>query len=154
MRESFDGRLAGALRKALVNNGINPNGAELNAITASMSGFFVSEVEGTVSDPAELAKVQKDIKAKQPKAEPVKPSVNRPAILSVMPPGGQVGSTITIKGENFGASGEVQFSGKAAVVATWTNNVVVTIVPKDATTGMLVVTADGLSSSASFTVLP
>lgn len=168
MREGFQARMSGAMLKAMQSNGINPNGAEMNAITAQMEPFFVSEMESTVGDPKELAKVHTELKAKvdaavavkaAEKPAPVAPSVTKPVILTVSPIGGQVGSTVTLKGTGFGSlspHGVVSLGGKAPQQITgWTDTVIVFVVPKDASTGELVVTVNGVASAGvPFTVLP
>ena len=167
MREGFQARLSGAMLKAMQSNGINPNGAEMNAITAQMEPFFVSELGATVSDPKELAKVQAEMKAKvdaavavkaTEKPTPVAPSVIKPVILTVSPVGGQVGSTITLKGTGFGSlspQSTVSLGGKTVQPTGWTDTVVVLTVPKESSTGDLAVTVNGVASNGvPFTVLP
>jgi hypothetical protein len=165
MREGFQARLSGAMLKAMQSNGINPNGAEMNAITAQMEPFFVSEMESTVGDPKELSKIQDEMKAKSGVAVAMKateksvlaaPSVTKPMILTVFPVGGQVGTSVTIKGSGFGANaGRVELVGKLMQHSVWADTVIVATVPKESSTGDLVVTVNGVASNGvPFTVLP
>jgi len=82
-----------------------------------------------------------------------------PAITSLVPNSGPVGSSVTIFGSGFGSSqgtGTVNFNGIQAAVNSWTDGFILAIVPSGATSGNVVVTTDqaGLTSGASFTVLP
>ncbi len=81
-----------------------------------------------------------------------------PAITSLTPNNGTVGSTVTITGISFGASkgtGSVTFNGTAATdITSWSDTEIVCTVPAGATTGNIVVTNDyGYASAGSaFTV--
>jgi hypothetical protein len=81
-----------------------------------------------------------------------------PAITSVAPTSGPVGTSVTVNGANFGAtqgSGSVKFNGTVASPTSWSNTSVVAPVPSGATTGNIVVTASGAPSNGiAFTVLP
>ena len=82
-----------------------------------------------------------------------------PNITSVSPTSGAVGASVTITGTNFGStqgSGSVSFNGVAAsAIGSWSAASIVVTVPTGATTGNVVVTANGLASNGvSFTVLP
>jgi IPT/TIG domain len=81
-----------------------------------------------------------------------------PAIVSVSPSSGRVGSSVTIAGINFGATqgaNTVTFNGVTGTPMSWaTNNLVVTV-PAGAASGSVIVTAGGLPSNAvTFTVTP
>lgn len=76
-----------------------------------------------------------------------------PVISSLSPNSGVVGTAVTITGSNFGASGTVTFNGTAASVSSWGATSISTTVPSGASTGNVVVTANGLSSNGmTFTV--
>jgi hypothetical protein len=80
-----------------------------------------------------------------------------PAITSLGPTSGSVGTAITIYGTGFGATqsgGSVTFNGTLATVHTWTPTGIVASVPTGAITGSVVVTAAGQNSNGhAFTVL-
>src|SRR5207245_630304 len=81
-----------------------------------------------------------------------------PAITSLSPASGAVGTAVTISGTNFGATqgtGTVTFNGTTATVTSWSATSIVAPVPAGATTGNIVVRAAGVNSNGvSFTVLP
>jgi len=82
-----------------------------------------------------------------------------PAIDTLIPGSGPVGSAIVIAGSNLGATqggSTVTFNGTAAVVSSWSNTSVVAQVPAGAASGNVVVTAAGGVSTAglNFTVAP
>ena len=78
-----------------------------------------------------------------------------PKITSLSPTSGAVGTSVTITGTNFGSTqgtGFVAFNGTVAS-PTWGNNTITVPVPAGATTGNVVVTANGADSNGvSFTV--
>ena len=80
-----------------------------------------------------------------------------PAISSLNPTSGQVGTSVTINGTNFGATqgtSSVTFNGIAAAVTAWSTSAITATVPT-AGSGNVVVTVSGVASSGvSFTVLP
>jgi hypothetical protein len=176
MRESFEGKLSGTLNKALTDNGINPNGGELGRITGVVLAAVQEEVELIVSDSKELDKFRAEAKkkadAKAAANKPVgatevpqqnwrrrwQPPVASPSVLSLSTTGGQVGSTVTIKGSGFAAQqgqSAVTFNGKPATISSWGENVIVASVPAGATSGELAVTVNGVKSTgAPFVVLP
>jgi hypothetical protein len=85
--------------------------------------------------------------------------VAAPSITSLSPTSGAVGASVTITGANFGStqgSGSVTFNGTTAtMIGNWGATSIVATVPTGATTGNVVVTANGLASNGvSFTVLP
>ena len=79
-----------------------------------------------------------------------------PAIVSLSPAVGPVGTSVTITGSNFGASqgsSTVTFNGTAASPSSWGNTSIVASVPAGATTGPVVVTVGGVASNGvTFTV--
>jgi len=81
-----------------------------------------------------------------------------PSISSLSPTSGPVGSSVTITGTNFGTTqgtSSVTFNGTTAIPGSWSATSIVVPVPSGATTGNVVVTANGSSSPGSaFTVLP
>jgi hypothetical protein len=81
-----------------------------------------------------------------------------PTITSLSSASGPVGSSLTITGTNFGSSqgaSTVTFNGVSAGVAvSWSDTSITVIVPSGATTGNVVVTVGGQSSTpAPFTVI-
>lgn len=80
------------------------------------------------------------------------------SITSLNPGSGIVGSYVTITGSNFGSSqgsSTVTFNGtQSTSISSWSDNTIVCIVPVGATTGNLVVQAQGFKSNAVvFTVI-
>ena len=87
--------------------------------------------------------------------------IQPPSLASLNPASGGVGTPVTITGSNFGANqssvnGTVTFNGVSAAPATnWSATSIVVNVPFGATTGPVVVTANGMASNGlNFTVLP
>src|SRR5229473_943677 len=73
-----------------------------------------------------------------------------PAITSLAPNTGAIGSVVTITGTNFGPSqgnGSVKFGTVVATVSSWSPTSIVATVPTGAVTGSVVVTAAGGISS-------
>jgi RHS repeat-associated protein len=87
-----------------------------------------------------------------------KSSATGPAITSLSPTSGAIGTSVTITGTNFGSpqgGSTVTFNGTSASVSTWSLTSIVATVPSGATTGNVVVTVSGLASNGmSFTVTP
>jgi len=83
-------------------------------------------------------------------------SASAPHISSLAPSAGAVGASVTISGTAFGiATGTVSFNGTAATVSSWSDTSIVVQVPTGATTGSVVVTANGVASNGvTFTVVP
>ncbi|HXJ06004.1 MAG TPA: IPT/TIG domain-containing protein [Candidatus Acidoferrum sp.] len=79
-----------------------------------------------------------------------------PAITSLNPVLGQVGTSVTISGTNFGAtqgSSTVTFNGTAATPTSWSATTITAPVPVGATTGNVVVSVGGVASNGlNFTV--
>lgn len=81
-----------------------------------------------------------------------------PAVNSVFPTSGPVGTVVTIAGTSFGANqgtSTVTFNGVLATPTIWSNTQIVVPVPNGATTGNVVVTVGGIASNVgSFAVAP
>jgi len=79
-----------------------------------------------------------------------------PTITSLSPTSGAVGTSVTIKGTNFGAtqgSSVVTFSGTEATPTSWSATSIVAKVPAGATSGNVIVAVGGIASNgAAFTV--
>jgi RHS repeat-associated protein len=79
-----------------------------------------------------------------------------PAIATVSPVGGPVGTQVTVSGSGFGATqGSLTFSGTAATsISSWSDSQVVAAIPSGATTGAVKVVNGGVNSNTnvSFTV--
>jgi len=77
--------------------------------------------------------------------------VTAPSVSNLNPSSGAVGSTVTIKGTNFGSpqgNSTVSFNGvKATTINSWSNTQISADVPATATTGPVVVTVDGSASN-------
>jgi len=80
-----------------------------------------------------------------------------PSISSLSPTSGQVGTSVTVSGSNFGATqgtSTVKFNGTTATPTTWSDTSVVAPVPAGASTGPAVVTLAGAASNGvTFTVI-
>jgi hypothetical protein len=90
-------------------------------------------------------------------ATPISPEGQpTPAIVSLSPTSGRVGTSVVIAGINFGnaqGSASVTFNGAPATATAWATNSLTVTVPGGATTGNVIVNAGGLpSNSMSFTV--
>ena len=71
-----------------------------------------------------------------------------PNITGISPNPGAVGTSVTITGTSFGSSpGLVTFNGPSATPTSWTSRSIAVLVPTGATTGNVVVTVSGVSSS-------
>jgi YD repeat-containing protein len=70
-----------------------------------------------------------------------------PSITSISPNPVGIGQSVTISGTNLGTSGSVTFSGVAASTISWASTAIIATVPVGTTTGNIVVTAGGHSSS-------
>ncbi|MCU1304994.1 MAG: repeat-associated core domain protein [Candidatus Sulfotelmatobacter sp.] len=80
-----------------------------------------------------------------------------PAISSIAPNPGLVGSTVTITGSNFGSSqgsNAVMFNGATAAVTGWGNSSITATVPSNVTPGNVVVTVNGVVSNGVPFALP
>ncbi|HEX3819914.1 MAG TPA: IPT/TIG domain-containing protein [Candidatus Sulfotelmatobacter sp.] len=79
-----------------------------------------------------------------------------PAISSLSPSSGPIGTSVTITGTTFGASqgaSTVTFNGTAATPTSWSDTSIALPVPEGATTGSVVVTVGGVATSGiTFTV--
>src|SRR3989442_13925413 len=76
-----------------------------------------------------------------------------PATLTLTPASGFIGTSVTIKGSNFGATqgttSTVTFNGVSAGTATnWSDTQIVVVVPGGATTGPVVITVNGVASNS------
>jgi YD repeat-containing protein len=70
-----------------------------------------------------------------------------PTISSISPNPVGISQSVTISGTNFGTSGSVTFSGVASSTSSWASSAIIANVPVGTTTGNIVVTAGGHSSS-------
>jgi RHS repeat-associated protein len=76
-------------------------------------------------------------------------TVANPVVASISPTSGPPGETVTISGSGFGASqngGTVNFGSVPATVTSWSDGQITATVPDEAYTGMVSVTAGGISS--------
>jgi len=82
--------------------------------------------------------------------------VVNPVIASLGPPAGATGGTVVINGSGFGTShgdSQVKFNGVVATVKSWSETRISAVVPSDAASGPVTVTALGLTSNGvQFTV--
>ena len=112
-----------------------PEGATTGPVVVTVDGQASSGLTFTVTEPA--------------------PAINDNGLI---PDSGPVGTSVKVKGLNFGASrGEstVTFNGVEAQPSSWSDTKIQVPVPEGATTGPLVVTVDGQASNGvTFTVPP
>jgi YD repeat-containing protein len=84
--------------------------------------------------------------------------VPAPSITSLSVTTGTIGTAVTISGSNFGSpqgSGTVSFNGVLATIGSWSATSIQTAVPSTASTGNVVVFANGVNSNGkTFTVIP
>jgi hypothetical protein len=81
---------------------------------------------------------------------PVNTAAPAPTITNLSPGSGAVGTSVTIRGTNFGASqgtSTVTFNGTAATPTSWSATSIAVPVPSGATTGNVAVTVGGHASS-------
>jgi RHS repeat-associated protein len=118
----------------------NALGEGTHAISASYSGD--SNSLGSSSSPISEVVIQ--------------PVAGAPAISSLSPSSGVVGTSVTLTGMNFGAnqgSSSVIFSGINATVMSWSDTSITIQVPVNAISGNVIVTVNGTpSNSILFTV--
>ena len=80
-----------------------------------------------------------------------------PAIGTVSPALGPEGTVVTVRGANFGPTadmGGVSFNGVWASASSWSDTEIRVPVPADATTGSVVVTANGVASNGVAFIVP
>jgi hypothetical protein len=73
-----------------------------------------------------------------------------PTVTSLTPASGVAGTSVTVRGVNFGATqgaSTLTFNGLAASPTSWSDGAVVALVPQFATTGPVVVTMGGVASN-------
>ena len=76
-----------------------------------------------------------------------------PEISGLNPTSGEVGTSVTIMGANFGSGGSVTFAGTGANTTSWSGTSITAPVPEGARTGAVVVTVEGVASNGvGFTV--
>ncbi len=81
----------------------------------------------------------------------------RPRVKSVTPPSGPPGTRVTVKGENFGTtqgSSRITLGGSPVTVVSWSNTVIVFVVPPDSRGGAVAVTtaAGGSNTDKTFSI--
>lgn len=82
-------------------------------------------------------------------------SYTAPIVYGLSPVYGSPGTSVTISGANFGAtqgSSTVTFNGAAATPTSWSNTSIVVAAPAGVTTGSVIVTVGGVSSSNGLTL--
>jgi hypothetical protein len=80
-----------------------------------------------------------------------------PSITSISPTAGNVDTSVTITGTNFGSpqgTSTVTFNGVSGVPTSWSKTKIVVLVPSGATTGPVVVTVQGVSGNGVTFTLP
>ncbi|WP_282079054.1 IPT/TIG domain-containing protein [Aquimarina algiphila] len=134
------------------NNKVSFNGGILAIVSvATDTTLTVTVPEGATTGPISVKKGQINVEG------PVFNVVGAPAITDLSTTGAAVGETITIRGNNFGATvtdNIVQFNGVTAEVTTASSTEITVIIPDGATTGPLTVEVFGQVGSVTFTITP
>jgi hypothetical protein len=152
---------SGPAGQAVAIAGINFGAAQgssvvtLNGVTAAVTAWSDTSISVVVPPAASSGQV---VVTKQGVASNGVPFtvIYRPVISGLTPASGVVGQAITVAGANFGSvqgTATVTFNGVAAAISNWSDTSIVAVVPVAATTGPVVVTANGLASNGmTFTV--
>src|SRR5712692_8637836 len=131
--------------------------AKFNGTTASITTWGSSSIAVTVPSGATTGNVVVTV-SNQASNGVNFTVVPAPSITSLSVTTGAVGAAVTINGSNFGTSqgtSTVKFNGTTATVTTWGASSIAVTVPSGATTGSVVVHANGVDSNgSSFTVVP
>ena len=154
----------GAVGSSVVISGINFGSApdsstvKFNGVTATTTAWGSTSITATVPNGATTGPVVVTVNG-QASAGVTFTVTAAPSITSLNPASGHAGSQVTISGTNFGASqggGGVKFNGLDAIITNWSTSSIIALVPASASTGNVVVTADGgvASNGFAFTVFP
>jgi trimeric autotransporter adhesin len=130
--------------------------ATFNGTTATtITSWGATSIVATVPTGATTGSVQVTVSgvASNTKTFTVVPPPN---MTRVSPTSGAEGTSVTITGSQFGQTqGTVMFNGTTATITSYNQNTIVATVPAGATTGNVVVYADGVDSNGvAFSVLP
>lgn len=124
---------------------VNGSVDEVHVSTATRSSDWILTEFNNQSSPSTFVSVGAEQVASIP-----------PAIASIFPDNGPVGSTVTVSGSSFGSSQQsstVTFNGVPASPTSWNDGAIVVAVPVGATTGPVQVTVIGAASNTqTFTV--
>ena len=134
------------------NGAVTLNGTPANIISQTSTSIQVNVPTGATTGPVSVRVNGDTVKS------PTSFTVAVPQISAISPSYGAPAALINIAGNNFGATqgnGSVTVGGAPSRVVSWSNTLIDIQVPSRATTGNIVVTADGaLSNGAAFTFYP
>jgi hypothetical protein len=119
-----------------------------NGNNATVNSWSDTQIVGTVSSTAVAGPIR--VYANNLPSNGKDFSVPTPAVMSVLPGSGPVGTQVTINGYGFGASqgnSTIRFNGYVGNVVSWSDTQIVGIVPITATSGSLTVVVGGISSN-------
>ena len=128
------------------------SGVSFNGVWATASSWSDTEIQVAVPPGASTGEVLVTVSSQS--SAGVEFTVtgtggSGPAIGTVSPTLGPEGTVVTIRGGNFGSTAEmggVSFNGVWAAASSWSDEEILVPVPADATTGSVVVTANGQAS--------
>ena len=128
------------------------SGVSFNGVWATVASWSDEEIQVAVPPGASTGEVLVTVSSQS--SAGVKFTVtgtggSGPAIGTVSPALGMEGTVVTVRGANFGSTGEmegVSFNGVWAAASSWSDEEILVPVPADATTGSVVVTANGQAS--------
>jgi hypothetical protein len=155
-------RTSGAVGASVTISGANfgatkgSSTVKFNGVTASTTSWSATTVVATVPSGATTGAVV--VRAAGVDSNGVSFSVVPKAnISSLSPNSGAAGALITVNGTNFGTAqgdGSVRFNGTLGTPTTWSDTMIRVPVPSGATTGNVVVRANGVNGNGrSFTVV-
>lgn len=137
---------------------IEDNLVKLNGVTASIKSASSTSIVITVPDGASTGAIEVSVINFNVSGPTFTVLAPLPLITNITPLIGEVGESVTIIGENFGANitdNTVSFNGTAAVITNSSVTSITTSVPEGATTGPISITSPGgtVTSNSDFTVL-
>jgi YD repeat-containing protein len=125
------------------------NTISFNGATSTATSWSSTSIAAPVSTGATTGNVVVTVSGIASNPSPFTVGVT-PILTSLSPNSAVIGTTVTISGSNFGATqgtSTATFNGTAATPTTWSSTQIVANVPTGATTGNVIVTIAGLSSS-------
>ena len=138
------------------------NTVKFNGVTATVISATTTEIKASVPSGATTGKVTIEVNGITARSNTdftVILSPNAPQITSFSPGQGEVGTNVTITGDNFSptrANNTVKFNGVKATVISATATEIQASVPSNATTGKITVEVNGetATSASEFNVVP
>lgn len=128
------------------NFGQNTGSVTFNQTPANVSSWTSTQIIATVPSTAISGPVVVNVGGIASNSDQVF-TVPPPAVTSVNPTNGIVGTQVTITGTSFGSAGYAKFNGVDAAVVSWSDTEVVAIVQPGARTGPVDITVNGVDSN-------